>query len=230
MGTFGLVGAVGADPCLSTKARASSSWSGVLRAKVSTPFIARLAMPVKVPAGGSSSRPVTPSSRMVSMHRSQRTGLPIWLTIRSSTSRPSATTVPSRLDSTGTTGSPVTTAEARPSRTSTAGCMWWVWKAPATDSGTRRARAGGSSARAASCSTVPAATIWPGPLSLAAVTPCLSSAARTSSRSPPRIAVMLVGVLAAASAIERPRSRTSTMACSGLIAPARAAAASSPTL
>ena len=52
-----------------------------------------------------------------------------------------------------------------------------------------------SSAKAASCSTVPAATIWPGPLSLAAVRPCCSSAASTSSRSPPRTAVMLVGVV-----------------------------------
>ena len=47
-----------------------------------------------------------------------------------------------------------------------------VWKAPATDSGISRALAGGSSASAASCSTVPAATIWPAPLSLAAVRPC----------------------------------------------------------
>ncbi len=41
---------------------------------------------------------------------------------------------------------------------------------------------------------------------------------------------MLVGVWAAASAIARPRSRTSTIACSAVIARAPAAAVSSPTL
>ena len=71
-----------ASPCLSTNARASSSWSGVLSANVSTPFMARLAMPVRVPAGGSSRMPVTPRSSIVSMQRSQRTGLAIWPTIR----------------------------------------------------------------------------------------------------------------------------------------------------
>ena len=102
--------------------------------------------------------------------------------------------------------------------------MCSVWKAPATLSGISRALAGGSSASAASCSRVPAATIWPGPLSLAAVRPCLSMAASTSSRSPPRTAVMPVGVTAAASAIALPRSRTSTIACSAVITRAPAAA------
>ena len=92
--------------------------------------------------------------------------------------------------------------------------MCSVWKAPATLSGIRRAFAGGSSANAASCSIVPAATIWPGPLSLAGVRPCLSSMPSTSSRSPPSTAVMPVGVAAAASAIALPRSRTRTMASS----------------
>ena len=55
----------------------------------------------------------------------------------------------------------------------TAGAMCSVWKAPATLSGISRALAGGSSASAWSCSMVPAATIWPGPLSLAAVRPVL---------------------------------------------------------
>jgi [acyl-carrier-protein] S-malonyltransferase len=36
-----------------------------------------------------------------------------------------------------------------------------VWKAPATDNGKSRVRDGGSAAKASSCSTVPAATIWP---------------------------------------------------------------------
>ena len=41
---------------------------GSCRAKVSTPFIARRAMPVRVPAGGISRMPVTPRSSIVSMH------------------------------------------------------------------------------------------------------------------------------------------------------------------
>ncbi len=41
---------------------------------------------------------------------------------------------------------------------------------------------------------------------------------------------MLVGVLAAAAAIALPRSRTSTIACSAVMARAPAAAVSSPTL
>ena len=102
--------------------------------------------------------------------------------------------------------------------------MWTVWNAPATLSGIRRALAGGSSAKAASCSVVPAATTWPGPLSLAAVRPWRSMTARTSSRSPPRTAVIPVAVVAAASAIALPRSRTSTIACSAVITRAPAAA------
>ncbi len=108
--------------------------------------------------------------------------------------------------------------------------MWWVWNAPATDSGTSRAFAGASADSAASCSTVPAATTWPGPLSFAAVTPCSASLASTSSRSPPSTAVIEVAVCWAAAAIALPRSRTSTIACSALSTPAPAAAASSPTL
>ena len=68
------------------------------------------------------------------------------------------------------------------------------------------------------------------PLTLAGVRPCLSSVASTSSASPPSTAVMPVGVASAASAIARPRSRTSTIACSAVIARAPAAAVSSPTL
>ena len=226
----GVVSICEASPCLSQNARASSSWSGVLRANVSTPLRARLAMPVRVPAGGISRMPVTPRSLIVSMQRSQRTGLAIWPTIRRSTSRPSWTTWPSRLEITGVRGSCVETERASEARWSTAGAMCVVWKAPATLSGISRALAGGSSANAASCSIVPAATTWPGPLSLAAVRPCRSIAASTSSRSPPRTAVMPVAVAAAASAIALPRSRTSTIACSAVITRAPAAAVSSPTL
>ena len=167
---------------------------------------------------------------MVSMHRSQRTGRAIWPTIRATTSRPSCTIWPSRLEIRGVRGSWVDTDRASVAMWPTAGAMCSVWNAPATLSGISRALAGGLSARAWSCSMVPAATIWPGPLSLAAVRPCASSAASTSSRSPPRIAVIPVGVVAAASAIALPRSRTSTIACSAVIARAPAAAAISPTL
>ena len=160
------------------------------------------------------------------MHRSQRTGLAIWPTIRVSTSRPSRTTWPSLLEMTAVRGS------CRSRRTSASdrrggrrrGAMCSVWKAPATLSGISRALAGGSSANASSCSSVPAATIWPGPLSLAGVRPCLSRVASTSSRSPPRTAVMPVGVTATASAIALPRSRTRTIACSAVMAPAAPAA------
>src|SRR3954464_12478387 len=140
-------------PCLSQNALASSSWSGVLSANVSTPFMALLAIPVRVPAGGSSRRPVTPRSSIVSMHRSQRTGVLTCVTIRCSTSWPSRTTLPSRLEMTGMRGSWVDTDFASPASTSTAGAMWSVWKAPATDSGTSRALAGGASANAWGCST-----------------------------------------------------------------------------
>ena len=94
-----------ASPCLSQKSRAASSWSGVLSANVSTPLRLRLAMPVRVPAGGISRMPVTRRSLMVSMQRSQRTGLAIWPTIRATTSRPSWTTLPSLLEITGMRGS-----------------------------------------------------------------------------------------------------------------------------
>ena len=61
-----------------------------------------------------------------------------------------------------------------PRAISTAGAMCSVWNAPATYSGMTRALAGGSAAKAASCSSVPAATTWPAPLLLAAVSPCRS--------------------------------------------------------
>ena len=99
--------------------------------------------------------------------------------------------------------------------TSTAGAMWWVWKAPATCSGITRARAGGSAASACSCSSVPAATTCPAPFMFAGGEPVPVEArrpprrgrrrARRSSRS---------GVTALAAAIARPRSRTSS---SGLL-------------
>ena len=71
--------------------------------------------------------------------------------------------------------------------------MCSVWKAPATCSGMTRALAGGSAARAASCSSVPAATTWPALLTLAAVSPCRAMASATSVSSPPTTALMPVG-------------------------------------
>ena len=119
-------------------------------------------MPVSVPAGGISSMPVTPRSDIVSMQRSQRTGWAIWPTMRSMISRPSWTIWPSRLEIHGVRGSWVDTERASVARWPTAGAMCSVWNAPATLSGISRALAGGSSAKAWSCSIVPAATIWPG--------------------------------------------------------------------
>src|SRR5918997_1953959 len=216
-------------PCWCTKASASSSWSGVFNANSSTPFRLRLASPVRVPAGGISSSPVTPRSAIVARHRSQRTGEATWPTSRRSTSRPSCTTWPSALDSSRVRGSWVVMARARLARWATAGSMCTVWKAPATLSGISRARAGGAAASAASCSVVPAATIWPVPLELAAVSPWRTSAASTSSGLPPTTAVIEVGVTALAAAMARPRSRTSTIACSADSTPTPAAAVISPT-
>ena len=105
----------------------------------------------------------------------------------------------------------------------------WPAKAPATLSGTTRARFGGAAARAASCSTVPAATIWPRPLWLAAVSSRRVRVSATSSGSPPTTALIEVGVTALAAAIARPRSRTNTIACSALSTPTPAAAVISPT-
>ena len=93
-----------------------------------------------------------------------------------------------------------------------------------------RAPAGGSASRAASCSIVPAATIWPPPFSFAAVSPCFSKQAITSARSPPSTALIPVAANPASAAIALPRSRTKTMACSALITCAAAAAVISPTL
>ena len=107
--------------------------------------------------------------------------------------------------------------------------MCTVWKAPATLSGISRARGGGFSASPASCSIVPAATIWPLPLLLAGVSPWASMAASTSSGLPPITAVIEVGVAALAAAIARPRSRTNTIACSADSTPTTAAAVISPT-
>ena len=52
-------------PCRATRSRAASRSAGVFSATVSTPGSARLISPVRVPAGGTSITPVTPSSAIV---------------------------------------------------------------------------------------------------------------------------------------------------------------------
>src|SRR5215207_1341411 len=99
-------------PWRAARSRAASRSSGVFRATVSTSGSDRLTRPVRVPAGGTSISAVTPSSPIVCMHRSQRTGLLTWLTIRESTSRPWAMTAPSRLEMRRVRGSWTLTAFA----------------------------------------------------------------------------------------------------------------------
>ena len=215
----------GPSACLATNSRAASSWSGVLSAKVSTPVRARLAMPVRVPAGGTSSMPGDARVRaIVSMHRSQRTGLATWPTIRRRTSRPSWTTAPSRLETRRVRGSrveiarPAGRAGRRPAPCARCG------RRPATLSGTAGRRRAASAANAPSCSRVPAATIWPAPLLLAGVRPCCGD-----------LGQHLVAVAAehrghagrghrGGRGHRRPRSRTKTIAASALMTPAPAAA------
>ena len=144
----GVVSITEASPCLAQNARASSSWSGVFRANVSTPGSARLAMPVRVPAGGISRSPVTPRSDMVSMQRSHRTGLRDLADDARASPR-------DRRGRPGRRGWRSAACAGRGSRRSgasvarwpTAGAMCSVWKAPATLSGTSRALAGGLSAK-----------------------------------------------------------------------------------
>ena len=69
---------------------------------------------------------ITPMSDMVSMHRSQRTGVAIWATIRSTQLAPEVTTPPSALDSSVIAGSLITVPAAAWASTSTAGAMWLV--------------------------------------------------------------------------------------------------------
>ena len=135
-----------------TSSAAASRSSGVLSASVRTPLSSRLASPTSVPAGGSSISAVTPSSRSVAWHASQRTGRVTWATSRRSASAPSVTAAPSALDSSVVVGSAGVTAAACSPSACSAGAMNGVWNAPATASGMTRARAGGSSASCASAS------------------------------------------------------------------------------
>ena len=164
------------------------------------------------------------------MHLSHRTGLATWRTTRSIQSLPAVTTAPSRLDSSGMTGSLTATLAAAAASASTAGAMCTVWNAPATRSGRSRAPAGGLAANRASCAVVPPATICPVVLTLAGVSPASAIAASTSSSSPPRTAVIPVASALQAAAIASARTRVSLIASSAEVTPAIAPAASSPTL
>ena len=174
------------------------------------PGSARLTSPTSVPAGGSSSTAVTPSSAIVAITRSQRTGRAdlAHQPVQRRRGRP-CTTSPSALDS---SGSPGRDADRRPPRR----CAERRRPGPCARCGTRRrpaadARAPGQAGRRRTPRArppCPATTIWPAPFSLAAVRPCRCAVATTSSRSPPSTAVMPVAVIAAAAAIAAPRSRT----------------------
>ena len=143
------LGGDGHAECSLMRVRAASRSSGVLTASSSTPLSARLASPTRVPAGGSSMIAVTPRSVNRSMHRSQRTGLDTCATSRSSTSRPSATTAPSRLETSVTPGSETSwsAAAARSALDRGLPCSA-CGRRPATLSGMTRAWAGGSAAKA----------------------------------------------------------------------------------
>ena len=100
-GSPGCSGLSGVPACRRMRSRAASRSAGVLTATVSTPGSVRRARPVSTPPGATSSRPVTPSSRSVAWHRSQRTGFATCATISSSARAPDGVTVPSELVSSG---------------------------------------------------------------------------------------------------------------------------------
>ena len=178
-----------------TNARASSSWSGVLRANVSTPFMARLAMPVRVPAG----RHLEDAGDAEVEHRlhaevpADRAA--IWPTIRASTSRPSWTTWPSRLEISGVRGSWVETERARPAEVADGGRhVLGVERAGDATAASAGPWPAGPSAKRLELLDGAGGDDLAGAVVVGGVRPCFSSAASTSSRSPPRTAVMPVGV------------------------------------
>ena len=107
--------------------------------------------------------------------------------------------------------------------------MYEVWKAPATGSAITLVPAGGFAASAASASVLPAATIWPPPLTLAPTRSSSASVLSTVATSPPMTADIPVGVSAQAALIAWPRTAARSTASSAGSTPASAAAASSPT-
>ena len=222
-----------ASPCLSTNARASSSWSGVLSANVSTPLSGALGDPGQ----GAGRRHLEDAGDAEVGHRlhaevpAHRAG-----DLGDDPVEHLAAVVDDLAVAVGDQrGARVVGRDRR-------GPAWpstLDGRAPCARCGTRRRPTAGSAGpwragrrrSAASCSMVPAATIWPGPLSLAAVRPCFVD------RGEHLVAVAAEdrghaggGRLRRRAAIALPRSRTSTIACSAVIARAPAAAASSPTL
>ena len=195
-------------------ARAASRSSGVFSASVSTPGRARLARPVSVPPGQTSIRAVTPRSR-----RSPCTGPsgPGWRPGRRAgarTSAPSWTTCAVLVgDVPASPGRWAATSAAASRGGPTAGAMWCVWKAPATFSGDQPGllRLVGGQRRqllagAGGDDLAGAVDVGRGQPEL------LERGERPRSGSPPSTADMPVSVTAAASAMARPRSRTSIMA------------------
>src|SRR5437660_1747123 len=89
--------------------------AGDLTARAVTPRSSRLAIPVRVPAGGNSTIAVTVFSvpaRRYSVHRSQRTGWVSWATSVSIAAAAEVTGFPSRLDNSVAVGSAVAMAAA----------------------------------------------------------------------------------------------------------------------
>ena len=208
---------------------AASRSSGDFTASVAVPLRSRLTRPTSVPAGGSSSTAVTPSSRSVAMQASHRTGRVTCATSRRSDSAPLVSTAPSALDSSGRSGSAGDRPAAWARIASSAGAMNRVWNAPATGSRFTLARSGGAASSASSALTGPAATTWPAPFTFAGSRPSPANAADTSSGLPPSTALIPVGSSAHAAAISRPRTAARATAASADNTPARAVAASSPT-
>ena len=193
---------------------------------------ARLAMPVRVPAGGISRMPVTPRSSIVSMHRSQRTGLAIWPTSRR---EHLAAVVDDLAVAVGDQPGARVVGGDRRGRARRGGRR----RAPCARCGRRRRRSAGSAGpwpagrrRApASCSSGAGGDDLAGAVVVGGGEAVLARSRRAPRRGRRRgRRSCRSAVAAAASAIALPRSRTSTMACSAVMTPAPAAAVSSPTL
>src|SRR5690625_2121573 len=212
-----------------SRARAASRSAGPLIATAETPRRVRRARPVSTPPGASSMIASTPREARVSWHRSQRTGEVIWETREESTAAPESATPPSALDRSGRRGLPGVRASAAAATSAIAGSMCSVWNAPATARGMTRVLAGGFSAKAASAARVPAATIWPPPLTFAGTRPAARIASEAACGSGPMTAAIPVSAWAAAAAIARPRTPTRAVASASVSTLAIAVAANSPT-
>ena len=157
---------------------AASRSSGVFSASVAVPLRSRLTRPTNVPAGGSSSTAVTPSSRSVAMQASHRTGRVTCATSRRSdlgaAGQHGAVGIgQQRAVRVGGGRGPRRGRAARPRP----GAMNRVWNAPATGSRFTLARSGGAASSASSALTGPAATTWPAPFTFAGSRPSPANAA-----------------------------------------------------